>query len=310
MCFPGMTRPRHKGQQVGGEPTVLICVGATKAGTSWLFDHLSTHDDCHLRSIKELHWFDMQHHHNHDRYITGLTRRAASLDAGQAGLTGRAAQRAARKRADVADWLAVVSQRADDLAAYRGYLTGGWQGQALVADLTPGYAPLPEASFRRMTEVAADTRFLYLLRDPVARLWSQVRMMARRQATDAADYPKRATALMRQEIARITTGQPDREDYAGTITRLQAVVAPARLKVMFQDDMLTPPGLCRLWGFLGIGAGKADFARRVLEGAPLALPARLAAKALAALRPQYDFVARLFPELPASWRKTLNEVHA
>lgn len=295
---------------MSGEPTVLICVGATKAGTSWLFDHLRTHPDCHLRGIKELHYFDMQHHRNFDRYTAGLTRRAEALAARQAVAKGRARLRHGRDLADVAGWRAVVDLRRPDLAAYRGYLMAGAEGRRLVADITPGYAPLPEASFRQMAEVAEDVRFVYLLRDPVSRLWSQMRMVARRQVADMADFPRRALMLMRQAIRDIAAGKTDREDYAGTIGRMQATIAPQRQMVMFQDEMLTPEGLSRLWAFLGIGAGQADFGRRVLEGVSLPLPPRLQAKALAVLRPQYDFVARLFPALPESWRKTLNEVHA
>lgn len=297
---------------MSGEPTVLICVGATKAGTSWLYDHLRAHPDCHLRSIKELHYFDMQHHRNFDRYTTGLTRRAEALTAERAAAAAAAPARARldRRLADVADWRAVVDLRRDDLQAYRSYLLGGHAGQRLVADLTPGYAPLPEDRFRQMADVAADMRFVYLLRDPVSRLWSQMRMTARRQVADIADYPRRALMLMRQALRDIAGGKTDREDYAGTITRMQAAIAPHQQLVMFQDDMLTPAGLARLWSFLGIGAGQADFGRRVLEGVSLPLPPRLQAKALAVLRPQYDFVARLFPALPESWRQTLNEVHA
>ena len=100
---------------MSGEPTVLICVGATKAGTSWLYDHLRVHPDCHLRSIKELHYFDMQHHRNFDRYLAGLTRRATALTAERAGAPARAFARLDRKLADVADWRAVVDLRADDV---------------------------------------------------------------------------------------------------------------------------------------------------------------------------------------------------
>ena len=36
------------------EPTVLFCVGAAKAGTSWFHSYLENHPDCHMRGIKEL----------------------------------------------------------------------------------------------------------------------------------------------------------------------------------------------------------------------------------------------------------------
>ena len=41
------------------EPTFLFCVGATKAGTSWLYEHLYAHPECRFRTIKELHDFTM-----------------------------------------------------------------------------------------------------------------------------------------------------------------------------------------------------------------------------------------------------------
>ena len=40
------------------EATLMFGVGATKAGTSWLYRYLADHPECHLRSIKELHFFD------------------------------------------------------------------------------------------------------------------------------------------------------------------------------------------------------------------------------------------------------------
>lgn len=39
------------------DPTLLICVGATKAGTSWMYRYLHDHAACHVRSVKECHYF-------------------------------------------------------------------------------------------------------------------------------------------------------------------------------------------------------------------------------------------------------------
>ena len=171
-----------------------------------------------------------------------------------------------------------------------------------MADVTPAYALLPVARLHQMAGIAADVRFLYLLRDPVARLWSQARMIARRAVGDVAEFPARAVAEMRALLDRIAAGTREREDYAGIITRLRAAVAPERL-------MLTRPGLARLCAFLGIRVAPADFDKRVLEGAPLPLAEDLRARAQGLLRPQYEFVARLFPDLPESWRRNMAEVH-
>ena len=36
---------------------MLFCIGAQKAGTSWLYTLLATHPECHL-PVKEVHYFD------------------------------------------------------------------------------------------------------------------------------------------------------------------------------------------------------------------------------------------------------------
>ena len=289
------------------EPTVLFCVGATKAGTSWFYHHLAQHPDCHLRTIKELHYFDMLETGKFARYQKML----AAQDAGLAAMAAKRGHKADLdvRHQDLADWLAVVDRQREDIPAYLAYLNAGRMGRAVVADITPAYALLPETRLRRMASIASDVRFVYLLRDPVARLWSQARMLALRAVTDAADFPAKAIEQMSKILDDIANGKKDREDYVGALTRLSAAVPPQKLMVMFQDEMMTPPGLARLSGFLGISTRPANFARRVLEGAPLALAADLHERARAVLRPQYDFVARQFPNLPESWHQNMCEVH-
>ena len=38
--------------------TTLFCAGAVKAGTSWLYEYLRSHPETHLRSIKEMQFFN------------------------------------------------------------------------------------------------------------------------------------------------------------------------------------------------------------------------------------------------------------
>ncbi|MEZ5754727.1 MAG: sulfotransferase [Paracoccaceae bacterium] len=290
-----------------GTPTVLFCVGATKAGTSWLYRHLHRHPDCHLRSIKELHYFDMLESGTQRRFRKLLRERIARLRAAIAD--GNPRPSLERQLRDALDWKAVIGAEGENLDAYLGYLSEGRGARPLVADITPAYALLPETRLHRMAEVAPRTRFLYLLRDPVARLWSQARMLAARRMGDIAEFPALAARMMDSMLEAIRSGLRDREDYIGAISRLRAAVAPDRLLIQFQDDMMTVPGLSRLQAFLGISDIAGDFENRVHEGTPLALPDDLRARARAVLAPQYQFVARHFPDLPGSWRQNMTEVH-
>lgn len=282
-------------------PTYLICVGATKAGTSWLFDHLAGHPDCYLRTVKELHYFDppesglsrMQARTN-TAEIARLTARLAGMGAEQAALIRR-------RIADRAAWNAVLDKGPDDLAAYRGYLTEGLTTQRVVADVTPSYALLPVAGLRRLLGVAADVRIVYLMRDPVARLWSHVRMLAQREAKPGQDVAALAGARLDRALAGDDLYFGGRGDYKGCVERLHAVCYPGRLLVIFTEELVTLPGVARLWAFLGIGPGPVAFDNRVHEGVPLPLSPTHRDRARAALRAQYDYVAKATPTLPSAW---------
>ena len=282
-------------------PTTLICVGATKAGTSWLYDHLAGHPECYLRSVKELHYFDLPE--------SGLGRMQARSNLSEiARLTARLGQvgpeQAAQLRRRIADmvaWNAVLDTGLDDPAAWCGYLNDGRGVQRLVADVTPSYALLPVAGLRRMAGAAADVRILYLMRDPVARLWSHVRMLAAREATPGQDVAALAGARMDRALAGDDLHFGGRGDYRSCLQRLRAVFAPGRLLAMFTEDLMTRPGLARLWAYLGIGPGPADLDNRVHEGVPLPLSPAHRDRARAVLRDQYDYVAQAFPTLPSAW---------
>lgn len=290
------------------EPTFLFCVGATKAGTSWLYRYLARHPECHLRSIKELHYFDMLESGNFDRHRQREAARLADLRAEAAAGKPMPALRARMLR-DTEAWCSVIERDGEDLDAYRAYLTEGRGERPVVGDITPAYALLPVARLSAMARMASDVRFVYLMRDPVARLWSQARMVAQRKARSVAEFPARAAQVMGEMVDAIAKGRSDREDYIGAVARLRAAVDPARLFLQLQDEMMSVSGLARLCAFLGIAAAPADFAKRVHEGAPLELDEGLRQRAQVALRPQYDFVASLFPALPEAWRKNMIEVH-
>ena len=291
------------------EPTVLFCVGATKAGTSWLYEHLSAHPDCHFRTIKELHYFQLT---APGQFGAALRRLQGEIDGLKARLTGAAAAQRARierRLADLRDWRRVLQRRETDLDAYRAFLTEGQGDRRLVGDITPAYALLEADRLALLPQVAADTRVVYLMRDPVARLWSHVRMIAQRVAP--AGFAAEARALLARIVAGDLAGEgagiAARGDYAAILPRLARAFDPARLLVLFYEEMLTLPGLARLSEFLGIRPLPADLDRRVHEGIALRMTEDESRAARVWLRPQYDYVSAKFPSLPKAWRANMEE---
>lgn len=284
----------------------MICAGATKAGTSWLYDHLSRHPDCHFRTIKELHYFDTVEKRNFNARIRAHKAERDALKSRGGDLTAEQRRRIAARIADLDDWIGVLSARAADDAAYRAYVAQG-AGARLVGDVTPSYGTLGVDTLRRIAAVARDVRFVYLMRDPVARLWSHVRMLARRELAAGGDY----AALARVRMAAVLAGQESgvllRGDYRGALERMAAAVAPGRLLTLFTEELVTLPGVRRLCGFLGIGVAETRFDLRVHEGVPLDMTDEDRAGARRLLRDQYEYIADRFPALPDAWQKTMSE---
>ena len=279
--------------------TLSFCVGATKASTTWLYSYLAQHPDCHLRSIKELHFFDTL---ESGGGVARANRMQRDLDHARAQQSGRPTGLGG---ASIADTEAVIAMlRSGDEAQYLAYLNGGRGAERLIADATPAYALLPVARLQRMAALLPDVRFVYLIRDPVARLWSHVRMLAHREGGDIAT---RTARIYDDVLAGGRADVTDRGDYASVLTRLDAAIDPSRLLVMFQEVLLTEPGVTKLCAFLGIAQKSADFARVLHRGPEMAMSVDQQRRARVALRRQYDCVATRFGTVPDAWMRNMNE---
>lgn len=270
-----------------GEPILLLGMGAAKAGTSWLFDQLAAHSDCHMRKIKELHYFN--------------TVQARAWGPQIARIDARIARSRGALREDLVAWRGVLGHRRLNLSAYAAYLCGGRGGQRVVGECTPAYGLLRPRMLAGLARLSA-LRVVYLLRDPVERLWSNVRMDAAR-ATRWGWTAARAARAGMERALQGHGGAWRRGDYAATLNRLDRSIGQERLHVMAYEDMTRPDALARLGAFLGITPPSAEAGRRVNAGVPMHLPRSLRARAEAALQPQYDYVERRLGHLPTGWRR-------
>ena len=279
---------------------VFFCVGAAKAGTSWLHAQLAAHPECHFRAIKELHYFNAidggflrEEFRKHKRWQKDLLERLAS--SGQAPTTAQA-----MKLADRGAWLDVLEAREEDTEAYLSYLSNGSEDAKVVGEMTPAYSLLSVDRLRGLSDLAPDVRFLYLLRDPVERLWSHVRMIAGRRDPSGQVEPESCAAILNRTIGGEETEIARRSDYAGAIERLVAAVSPKRLLIEVFEEVVSGDGLARICDFLGIGRVAPDktpiYAGQALEMSPA--QRKLAMNWLA---PQYRAAEAALGRRPETW---------
>ncbi|NNE79371.1 MAG: hypothetical protein HKN18_03775 [Silicimonas sp.] len=279
---------------------VLLCIGAAKAGTDWLHRQLSAHPECHLRTIKELHYFDAlesgrldnemtKHRREQDNLLRHLAADHSVPDADQA-----------RRLADRTAWIKHLKSGQEDLPGYLAYLNEGASAGQVVGEMTPSYALLPTDRLRAMAEMAPDVRFVYLLRDPVERLWSHVRMIAVRRDPNGKLTRQRAARILARTIAGEEEQIACRSDYADTLARLTKAVPGPQVLVDVFEEMVKGDGLLRLCSFLGIAPMTGD-PGLVHVGQPLEMTRDQRRAAAQWLAPQYDAAAKTLGRMPKAW---------
>ena len=109
---------------------VFVCVGAAKAGTSWLHRQLTAHPECHFRAIKELHYFNAVDAGQMGRELAKHRDLQAAMLKRFAKAGRRPNDEQAARLSDRADWLDVLELKRENVAAYLRYLGAG-AGQVL-----------------------------------------------------------------------------------------------------------------------------------------------------------------------------------
>ena len=288
-------------------PTLLYCVGATKAGTSWLYRYLHDHPDCVMPAVKEAHYWDTFDAGSRDRQLVNFRVRLRELraDKTNAASEGRKWQvdNLDRRINQMKSLLAVLEGSRNGDAAYLDWVQGDHDTAVLTGDMTPNYATLDDEILARMRDAAPTSKFLFLIRDPLDRLWSHIRMQARRQRQPHEIYEKKSNNILHRMLNR---GQEthilDRGDYPVIIRKLRRVIPEGRLLVQFTEDLWTAAGLDRLCAFLGIAAVAPASGVPVHEGPEVVMRDRLRPRALGLLNEHYEWVARNVGPLPQRWQ--------
>lgn len=154
----------------------FICIGMQKAGTDWLYDQLQFHPDFWMPPIKEFHYFDR-------RKIPQIGRAKKFLDMTPERLERRLSGRRSWDQRDH-DFLreASLCKGPLDIARYASLFR--YKGTLLSGEITPGYSTLSESIISQIGAELPETKIILLVRDPVARAWSQISMAYRNENFD------------------------------------------------------------------------------------------------------------------------------
>ena len=274
--------------------TLLLGIGAQKAGTTWLADYLSGHPDVYIPPMKELHYFDFRFGPEfipHDELIARCEQRVAQLRQMSRGFRGQTPELVERLQF-ATDRLAMFQSQ----MSYVDFFRKRVGDQKVFAEISPGYQLLDADIYRMMNDIHPDVRFVFVMRDPVDRAWSQFRMTARKQGGQRAEFSR---VVSRPQMVM-------RSDYRRTIGELEKSVPAERVKYLFFESMFTPETITDLNQFLGIADVPANFGDKSNEGDPGTLDPEMGRAAYREYRFVYEYVAEKFGEqMPRRWRETM-----
>ena len=283
--------------------TLFFGVGATKAGTSWLHSKLQAHPECHLKTIKEFHYFSLTNPRQVERAVKTAKADAAAAQVKARGADLEKRDYANRRVADLTTWCGVLQAGLGAYDRYLDYLRQGIGSRHLIGDVTPGYSLLPAETLTMMSRLTSDVRFVFLMRDPVERLWSHVRMVSAR--ADRSNFAGGSLKLMAAILAGESTNEIEgilkRGDYCAILDNLARSVPDKQRLIAYYEDMFAPGGLTQVCNFLGISPVEPAAEDRVHAGMPLTLPPALRAQAKEFLRPQYQGVQQRLGRIPSGW---------
>ena len=270
-AFDPEGRPRKPG---------ALCIGAQKAGTSWLAQMLGQHPQVWIPPFKEVQFFNHRFIPGHRKWIGWHYR-------------NKPAEIRARHQARKVPV-------PPELDAYLDGLTKGqmfhnhWYkrvfapapAHAMPMDFTPEYSTLPEEGVDFVAEFLPGARVIYLIRHPVDRAISQLRMNLRRE--------KRVPRTLADWLAEIENPVLcDRGDYAACLPRWRARF-PDMLVLPFGRIARDPEAVMEaVEAHLDLAPYPYANMRQKVFASPDGLmpPAEAVAALTERLQPQIDFLA-------------------
>jgi Sulfotransferase family len=208
-----------------GRPDFL-CVGAQKAGTSWLYRQLEPHADFWMPPVKELHYLDQL---NKTKRIHG----PRCQDERDASFMDRMQDLRGRFYLDLESYGRLFQHK----------------GTSLSGDISPAYSTLNDEIIERVVDHFPNVKVVFLARDPVERAWSQLSMGVRLgmiNKFDTTDPDEVVCNLLNPGV--LIRSHPSK-----IVARWKRYVRPENFRVYFFDDLKENPAELRrsILRFLG-----------------------------------------------------------
>ena len=209
----------------------FLCIGAHKAGSTWLYQQLDSHPDFWMPPVKELHYLDQ----------LSRVQRAAGPRC-----------RDERDRRFLERLQSLSAEPGIDLENYGRLFEP--KASLLSGDISPNYSTLSNKVIRQVVGYFQNLKVMFLARDPVERVWSHLFMEVHYRQIEPFDV----TNIDEVNRNLLRRGMLLRSYPSAVVARWKRYVHPAQFRVYFFDDLQSNPAELRrsILYFLGADPDK------------------------------------------------------
>lgn len=213
---------------------LFLSVGAMKAGTTWLYEHLKNHDDIHFSPEKEIHYFanksGIESQLTHKNRALKLKKKLEEYHLGNVKFIANIAH-------DI-EWYAKYAKEKDISNNWYISLFDGKPESAYAADFSNLYCQMDQNGWNLVRESTSSVKVIYILRDPLQRVWSHFKFHQKWLGHE--DIVKNMSFQEYKEVL----SQPwfwSNAEYVKNIKNLKENLNKDELKVMFFEDIHANP---------------------------------------------------------------------
>lgn len=260
------------------KPVFVLGVGAQKSGTSWLHQLLQSQSWANFGRLKEYHVWD------------ALT-------------CGLCSEFMVSDELPLDQSLVLRRKMQQDEQFYVDYFREKVSRHASVTgDITPSYAMLDADAFEKIEKLLTgfDVKVIFLMRDPVERIWSALRMDKRNLQAQGRVFNE----FEMQDGFFKNLQQPfayERTNYPETIRHLERVFRSDQLWFGLYESLFRSETVDSLSKFLGYEIENAPLATKVNASPQVSLGREAREQAKTYLAPIYAYCASRFPETGRLW---------
>lgn len=216
----------------------FLGIGAPRCGTTWLYENLSRHPEIWMTPVKEIHYFDQlgKPAVMRKKYWRDLQRRAYHYIK---------PNNDNNRRANLS-WDASFFLKKRNLGWYLSLFRPN--ENQLSGEITPSYASLQQHTVEQIHGLNPDMKIIYIMRDPVERLWSNaIYYLVRQKKLD----PRK---ISNQELLKIinTARHISNTGYMQNLDVWESVFPTDQIYIDFYDNIRENPEemILRIYNFL------------------------------------------------------------